>query len=267
MPKPAYLVVDIETIPDGDLLARTRYPGERLTPAEAVKRAREEARTASATGSDFLPLTWQVPIALCVGRVGPDFRLQDLRCLDSPHFRPREITRAFWRGLDLYRARLVTFNGRCFDLPVLELAAFRWAIPVPHHFLDRSNSRNRYGDGHLDLMDFLSNFGAYRFVGGLNLLAKMLHKPGKMAVHGADVYDLYLDGRLQHINDYCMFDVLDTYFVFLRTRVLTGDLTPEEEQSVVKETKTWLTGRLGELPHLRQYLDHWQAAERAAGSF
>lgn len=258
LPKPAYLIFDIETIPDGDLLAQTRYPGERLDAAEAVRRAREEVRAASATGSDFLPLTLQVPVALCVGRVGPDFRLQDLRCLDAPHFRPREIARAFWRGLDLYRAKLVTFNGRGFDLPVLELAAFRWAIPVPHHFVDRSNSRYRYGDAHLDLMEYLTNFGATRFSGGLNLLAKLLGKPGKMTVHGADVYDLYQEGRLQLINDYCMFDVLDTYFVFLRTRVLTGDLTPEEEQAIVKETRAWLVGRLGEQPHLRQYLDHWR---------
>ena len=27
---------------------------------------------------------------------------------------------------------------------------------------------------------------------------------------------------LREINDYCMFDTLDTYFVFLRTRIATG---------------------------------------------
>ncbi|HMP03233.1 MAG TPA: hypothetical protein PKC45_12105, partial [Gemmatales bacterium] len=57
--------------------------------------------------------------------------------------------------------------------------------------------------------------------------------------------------------DYCMFDVLDTYFIFLRSRVLTGDLTPEEEQTLVAEARDWLVSRLGEMGHLRQYLDHW----------
>ncbi|HMP03232.1 MAG TPA: 3'-5' exonuclease, partial [Gemmatales bacterium] len=199
-PRPAYLVFDIETIPDGDLIARTRYPGERLDPAEAIRRAREEIRAASPTGSDFLPIPFHVPVALCVARVGSDFRLQDIRCVDAPHFRPIEIARGFWRGLELYRAKLVSFNGRGFDVPVLELAAFRWSIPVPHHFIDRSNTRYRYGDSHVDLLDFFTNFGAYRLSGGLNLLAKMLNKPGKMSVHGSEVYDLYQEGKLQLIN-------------------------------------------------------------------
>ena len=32
-------------------------------------------------------------------------------------------------------------------------------------------------------------------------------------------------GKLAEINNYCRCDVLDTYFVFLRTRVLVGQLT------------------------------------------
>ena len=41
-------------------------------------------------------------------------------------------------------------------------------------------------------------------------------------------------GRLDQIQDYCRCDVLDTFFVFLRSRVLVGQLTIEREQGISK---------------------------------
>jgi predicted PolB exonuclease-like 3'-5' exonuclease len=106
-------------------------------------------------------------------------------------------------------------------------------------------------------MDWLTNFGAFRMVGGLNLLSKLLGNPGKMSIQGDQVYELYQAGRLQDINDYCMFDTLDTYFVLLRTRVLTGELTLDDEHAAVLKAKAWLESKTAELPALRQYLDNW----------
>ena len=93
----------------------------------------------------------------------------------------------------------------------------------------------------------------------MNLLAKMLGKPGKMDTSGDQVGRLYLEGKLRQINDYCMHDVLDTYFVFLRTRVLTGELTIEEEQALVDEAADWLQQRAEQTPALQVYLDNFQA--------
>jgi hypothetical protein len=84
----AFLVFDTESVPDGQLIARVKYPRENLTPEEAIARAQAEAREQSATGSDFLPVTFQVPVAVCVLRVANDFTLQGLACLDDPLFRP-----------------------------------------------------------------------------------------------------------------------------------------------------------------------------------
>jgi predicted PolB exonuclease-like 3'-5' exonuclease len=253
---PSFLILDTESVPDGRLLSRVKYPGEHLGDAEAVERARAEARERSSNGSDFLPVTFQYPVAVCVIRVGPDFRLQKIKCLDAPLFRPAEIVKEFWKGLGHFpRAKLVTFNGRGFDLPLLEMAAFRYGCSGMAYF---QGSRNRYGGNHLDLLDWLSNYGACRLAGGLDLLSKVLGKPGKMEVSGDQVYEMYLDGKLQAINDYCMFDTLDTYFAFLRTRVMTGDITLEQEKVLVRdEAKVWLAERIEECPALRQYLDNW----------
>jgi predicted PolB exonuclease-like 3'-5' exonuclease len=259
-PVPSFLIVDTESIPDGALLSKVKYAGENLRPEEAVQRAQAEARAASSTGSDFLPVTFQYPVAVCVLRVGADFTLQAVTCLDAPQFRPRRIVEAFWQGVATYRQkyrdkiRLITFNGRGFDLPLLELAAFRYGISGKEHFV---NSRKRFDGWHFDLMDWLTNFNACRLAGGLNLLSKLLGKPGKMNVQGDMVYQLQQAGKLQEINDYCLFDTLDTYFVFLRVQVLLGCLTLEDEQATVAKAKEWITSKAEELPALRQYLENW----------
>lgn len=249
----AYLVLDTESVPDGRLLSAVKYAAENLTPEAAIERAQKDAREQSWSGSDFLPVSFQVPVAVCVLRVGPDFALQGLSCLDAPQFRPREIVKTFWLGVATYKAKLVTFNGRGFDMPLLELAAFRYGYSAREYY---QNSRNRF-NGPIDLMDWLSNFGACRMTGGLNLLAKMLGKPGKMDVSGEQVYQLYREGKLQEINDYCLCDTLDTYFVFLRTRILTGDINLDQETELISNAKDLLRGKVAEFPVLARYLDNW----------
>ena len=106
-------------------------------------------------------------------------------------------------------------------------------------------------------MEVLTNFGASRFNGGLNLAANLLGKPGKMDVQGSMVQDLYSQGASQEINDYCRCDVLDTYFTFLRANVMLGELKLEEEQQIVLETKQWLEDRSAETTVYQRYLSHW----------
>ncbi|MFL5328220.1 MAG: 3'-5' exonuclease [Gemmataceae bacterium] len=254
-----FLIVDTESVPDGELLARVKYPGELLTPEAAIERARAEAREASISGSDFLPVTFQIPVAVCVIRVGTDFRLQKVTCLDAPHFRPLEVVKKFWLGVDHYeKTKLVTFNGRGFDLPLLELAAYRYGLSLRDHIL---HSRHRFNGNSLDLQEFFTNYGACRMVGGLNLLAKMIGMPGKLEVSGDKVLEMWRADQLQEINDYCLFDTLDTYFVFLRTRVLTGDLEYDQERALVADGRAFVEGLSAEIPALKTYLDAWPISE------
>ncbi|HEY2838102.1 MAG TPA: 3'-5' exonuclease, partial [Pirellulales bacterium] len=142
------------------------------------------------------------------------------------------------------------------------LAAFRYGISLPGWFNIAAKSfeqaRNRFNtEAHFDLQELLTNFGSSRFNGGLNLAANLLGKPGKMDVQGDMVQDLFEAGKLREIHDYCRCDVLDTYFVFLRTRVLLGRLSLDEEQGLIAETKTWLTERAKETPAYAIYLKRW----------
>jgi predicted PolB exonuclease-like 3'-5' exonuclease len=260
-PTVRYLVFDIESVADGALVSKLRYPGENLSPAAAVQRYRDELLAKFET--DFIPYTFQVPVSIVVAKVAADFRLIDLIALDEPQFRSHVITEHFWRGWEAYRRpTLVSFNGRAFDLPLLELAAFRYGISLPGWFNSSGKNyeqpRNRYNtEAHLDLHDVLTNFGASRFTGGLNLVANLLGKPGKMDVQGYMVQDLWNAGKLAEINDYCRCDVLDTYFAFLRTMVVVGQLKLDDEHRLVAETKDWLAARAAQISTYAAYLERW----------
>lgn len=258
-----YLVFDCEAVADGDLIARIRYPAESLSPQQATRRYRDEVLAERGDGKDILPVTFMLPAAIAVAKVDSRYRLLDLITLDAPQYRPHVMTRLFWQGWGHYQQpTIVSFNGRGYDLPLLELAAFRYGFSVPAWFNVDGKSfeqaRNRYNcASHLDLCDLLNNFGAMRLSGGLNLVANLIGKPGKTGIDGSKVQDMFDAGQVQEINDYCRCDVLDTYFVFLRTRVLLGKLKLEDEQKIVEETKLWLQSRIESTPAYAHYLEHW----------
>lgn len=254
-----YLVFDIESVPDPRLIKTVKYTGEDISDEEAVKRFQDEIMVITNGQSEFIPVTFQVPISVCVAKVRDDFILADIVSLDSPRFRPREMVRLFWMGVeDLYgNASLVTFNGRGFDIPLLELMAYRYGFTAKRHFKDKFAGRFRFGTKHIDLQDWISNYNAIRMNGGLNLLAKVIGKPGKTTTKGDEVYGLFLEKKLTEINDYCIHDVLDTYFVFLRTRVMLGELSIDREQEVVAIAKKWIEDNQEKIPALGTYLQNW----------
>lgn len=258
-----YLIFDIETVGDGDLIQKVRYPYENLTPREAVTKYRRQLM--EETGKDVLPGTFVLPVSVAIAKVAADYRLTELTVLDAPAFRPQEIVRRFWQGWQHYdRPTLVTFNGRGYDVPIMELAAYRFGLSVPAWFNVDSKSfeqsRNRYNhDAHLDLQDLLTNFGAFRMSGGLNLLASLINKPGKSGIDGSQVQDMYWNGQVEQINDYCRCDVLDTYFVFLRSRVLIGRLTLQEEATLTQMTREMLEEQAENHAAYKHYLAAWDA--------
>ena len=85
----------------------------------------------------------------------------------------------------------------------------------------------------------------------------LIGKPGKIDTRGDQVQQMYDEGDTQAISDYCRCDVLDTYFVFLRTQVLMGKATIEEETELVGEVKTWIEERIDQCAAFQTYLDNF----------
>ncbi|MFM8932298.1 MAG: hypothetical protein ACKOS8_10530, partial [Gemmataceae bacterium] len=78
---PGWLVFDIETIPDGDLIARVKYPHLIGNPREAIRRAMEEALSRGRGDSSFVPATFMKVVAACVIRVRKDYSVEKMVCL------------------------------------------------------------------------------------------------------------------------------------------------------------------------------------------
>jgi predicted PolB exonuclease-like 3'-5' exonuclease len=246
------------------MIARTKYPGKGMDSEQAIAMFRQELLDES--GKDFIPFTYHLPVALVIAKIRDDFSLAEIVSLDEPAHRPEQITRAFWLGWERYaHPTWVTFNGRSFDLPLMELSAYRFGISVPAWFniYDRtySQNRNRYNlESHLDLHEILTNFGSTWFRGGLNLAAALVNKPGKIDVQGDMVLELHRQGKLHEISEYCRCDVLDTYFVFLRLQVLMGRITCEIETELVAQVRRLLEQEADKHLGYRTYLQAWDTS-------
>jgi 3'-5' exonuclease len=229
-----FAVFDVETRIDKALLKAVLCRGEEITEEEAFARARADASARSGRGSDFLPLVFHVPISIVVGTVDDERVLSRVEALGGGAGE-ETMVREFWDRLERFTGTLVSFNGRRFDLPVLELAALRHGCVIPRYF--QSGYRDRDSDtAHYDLYDFLTNCGAYGLRGGFDLLAQLIGLPGKGDVGGAQVQTLWEAGRHTEIDAYCRRDVIQTYFLFLRLELMRGRITRAQHEAALDAT-------------------------------
>jgi 3'-5' exonuclease len=91
----------------------------------------------------------------------------------------------------------------------------------------------------MDLMDILSGFQG-RGRASLQDIASLLGFPGKLGMHGADVWPAYLQGGLQRIRDYCETDVLNTYLIYLRFQLVRGHLSTEQHVHELTRVRKFL---------------------------
>lgn len=134
-----------------------------------------------------------------------------------------DILRDFSRFLDERKPDLVTYNGRGFDMPVIAARCLRHGIPLRHYYRSREVRYRFSPEGHLDLMDYVADFGAAK-VSKLDVVAKLCGMPGKVGVAGHDVGPLVHAGRIDEVRNYCLCDVVQTAGVFLRVQLVRGEL-------------------------------------------
>ena len=239
-----YAVFDIETRIDKSLVNSAYFPKEQLADEEAYQRVRAER--VKETGSDFVPLSFHVPISIAVGVVNADAVLTGVETLCADHYSEEAIVRDFWERVERFSGSLVSFNGRNFDLPVLELYALKYGCQAPRYFNQRFGHRYRYSeDGHYDLYEFIGNNGVNRIRGGFDLLSKLIGLRGKGDIDGSMVQGLWEDGRLHDIHRYCREDVIQTYFLLLRVELMRGRLEQAQYDAAMAETQRF-RDQLGE---------------------
>lgn len=189
------------------------------------------------------------------------FEIKELKSGGELNFTEEQLIRGFFDKLNRNLPRLVTFNGKYFDLPVLKYRAMRYDIPCRglHRSGDKWNSySSRYSmDWHCDLIDAFSDFGASAKV-KMNEVCALFGIPGKLDVDGSQVDTLYMDNKLQEIRDYCELDVISTYLLYLKYMLHTGYLTKTNYDSAVDNLAIYLGERTDDKKNFELFLSAWE---------
>ncbi|HUE30934.1 MAG TPA: 3'-5' exonuclease, partial [Verrucomicrobiae bacterium] len=118
-----FAIFDVETRVDKALVRAVLHRHEEIGDEEAYERTRAQIVAHSRTGQDFFPLAFHVPVSVVMGDVNDERVLTGVQVLGADGYSEAGIVREFWERLERFRGSLVSFNGRSFDLPVMELAA------------------------------------------------------------------------------------------------------------------------------------------------
>jgi predicted PolB exonuclease-like 3'-5' exonuclease len=171
-----------------------------------------------------------------------------------------ELVSGFFQYLAKTTPRLVSFNGRSFDLAVLKYRAMKHNIAAPFLYKmgDKWNSyTSRYSlDWHCDLLEALCDFGASARI-RLNEVCAILGFPGKIDVDGSSVTALYDGGKIGEIRDYCETDVLNTYLVYLNYAHHKGLTDQSSYDNSIAEIKNFLAEN-SDKEHLAKFLKVWE---------
>ena len=87
---------------------------------------------------------------------------------------------------------------------------------------------------------------------GLDAIARLCGFPGKLGMDGSEVHRAVLAGKLDDVRRYCETDVLNTYLVYQRFRLLRGELSAGEyakEVSLARERIALRRTALGAVHH------------------
>lgn len=192
---------------------------------------------------------------------GESYVLKDVRSGGLVGSSEKELVESFFKFMNAAKPRLVSYNGRGFDIPVLKYRAMKYGVPATalYKLGDKWNGYNsRYSaDWHCDLLETLSDYGASTR-GKLNEVCSILGFPGKFGVDGSKVTVMYDNDQVKEIRDYCETDVVNTYLVYIRAQLMNGNMSKENYNEAVLDMKHFLeSSDKIEQAHMHEFLDAW----------
>jgi predicted PolB exonuclease-like 3'-5' exonuclease len=180
----------------------------------------------------------------------------ELRSGGTTNSDEKELIDGFFKFIAKYKPKLVSYNGRNFDFPVLQYRALKYHTNSfgIYQLGDKwNNYMQRYStEWHCDLIDTLSNFGSSTKV-SMNDICAVLSIPGKIDVDGLAVFSLFKDKKIKEIRDYCETDVLNTYLIYLKYALHTGIMNNESYENAIMQIEEFLASSK-EYIHYNQFL-------------
>ncbi|MCD6034336.1 MAG: uncharacterized protein K0R63_77 [Rickettsiales bacterium] len=268
---PSLFVFDIETIPDTD--AVFNLTGVQSDDPNELRQALTDYHLEVTDGKNSFPrqpFHKVVAISFLEADIHYDgvkenYSFRTLRSGGNEESSEKELVQGFFHYLEKRKPRLISFNGRTFDLPVLKYRAMVHGIHAGwlYHSGDKwNNYMQRYSlEWHCDLLEALSDFGASARI-KLNEVCSVLGLPGKFGVDGSKVHELYDQKKIAEIRHYCETDVLNTYLLYLRFMQHRGQLTPTSYNDAVEDILAFIRKESHDRPYLNKFQEAWETSNK-----
>lgn len=158
----------------------------------------------------------------------------------------QEILEKFCSFLQKYKPRIVSFNGKTFDIPVIQYRSMMHKIPCPWLYSKDMLYKYNNAHPHCDLLDAFSNFGSSARVKIAEICA-LLSIPCKQSGSGDQVYSMYKKSQIEEVCNYCEEDVLVTYMLYLYYQMHSGVIKLDAFERAIKnvdEIKSTYTAKV-----------------------
>lgn len=215
-------IFDCESVPDAALIRRLEgFKGKDLEVSKKMIEMQKEEN-----GSDFLPLPFHQIVSICA--VLCDEFGQFIKIDKIPGDDEKSMIENFFNIIEKFQPRLVSFNGKNFDMPVLVLRALKHNIKACAYLNSDdkwNNYKTRYSEvKHCDLLESLGPWRGSR----LDTICAMAGLPGKYDINGSQVMELFYKKKFEQIHEYCESDTLNTYMLFLKYEFIKGNLNESD---------------------------------------
>ena len=205
MPASTTVVVDIETVPQAEGSISTRALEILFRNVESDEEREEmEGRFA------LDPCTGRI---VCIGVHW--IEVDRSRAYYGPE--EVELLANFWSDLSQIRpTRFVTFNGKSFDFPYINVRSAILGVPSPRDII--LDTRRFATDKHFDVREALTNYDRYK-KGTLEFFCEIFGVPSpKDGIDGSKVGEYFDQGRIEEIAKYCLGDCRATGELYRKIR-------------------------------------------------
>jgi DNA polymerase elongation subunit (family B) len=146
-------------------------------------------------------------LCLLEGKPAPQQEWKRVPSSDVFRGSEKELLESFWEIVERKRPRLISFNGRYYDGPILMLRSAQLGISPSLNLCG-----NRFNlSSHVDLTEVLSFHGAWREQYKLDYWCRRFDiESPKGSIDGSQIARAYRDGRIEEIGEYCLRDTRAT---------------------------------------------------------
>ena len=180
-------------------------------------------------GTEFMPLPFHKVVSICAVITDSFGTFKKVNKIDGEN--EACMIENFFKFIDDFEPKLVSFNGKNYDMPLLVLRALKHNIKAST-YLDTNDKWNNYKSKYSELKhcDLLESLAGGSIARGLRLdtICAMANLPGKYDIHGDKVLELFYQNELEKIHEYCESDVLNTFMLYLKYEFIKGNLLEED---------------------------------------